>query len=107
MSDSFYFYALSEHIAKSPLEGKFVSSNPPPHEGTCGPKPESLRRFAGQYWFIELPGGKHKALSTEEVADTLGMGSTARSISGPFSTREEAAKSLERYWEMMMDNEDD
>jgi hypothetical protein len=71
-----------------------------------GETPVPLRRFAGQYWFVELPGGKHMALSTEEIAARLGD-RTIRSISGPFPSRDEALQSLERYWEMLMDQEEE
>ena len=107
MSKPTYFFTRSEHIVTDPLEGKFASSHPPDGEETAGEEAVSLKRFAGHYWFVELPGGKHKALSTEEVADTLKDGRTARSISGPFETREEAAQSLERYWEMIMAGNDE
>jgi hypothetical protein len=106
MSKSTYFFTRSEHDDANPLEGKFASSHPP-DEGTADGEAEPLSQFVGQYWFVELPGGKHKAMSTEEVGNTLREGRTARSISGPFSTREEADQSLERYWEMIMDNEDE
>ena len=107
MSKSFYFFAQSKHSAKDPLDGKFVCANPPGSDTITSEAPISLKHFSGQYWFVELPGGEHKALSTEEVADTLRGGRTARSISGPFTTREEAAQSLERYWEMIMEDEDE
>ena len=107
MSRPTYFFALSEHAVTDSLEGKFASSLPPGGEETASEEAVPLRRFAGQYWFVELPGGEHKALSTEEVADTLKDGRTARSISGPFATRDEAAQSLERYWEMIMDSDDE
>ena len=107
MSRPTYFFARSEHTATDPLEGKFASSLPPGGEETASEEPVPLKRFLGQYWFVELPGGKHKALSTDEVADALNGGGTARSISGPFATRDEAAQSLERYWEMIMDSDDE
>ena len=99
-----YLFALSQHTATDPLDGKFASSRPPGSGETAEEEAISLRRFSGRYWFVELPGGEHKALSTEEVADTLKDGHTTRAISGPFATRDEAARSLERYWEMIMDN---
>jgi hypothetical protein len=107
MSTSFYFFSQSKHSAKDPLDGKFACADPPGSDTITREAPISLRHFSGQYWFMELPGGEHKALSTEEVADTLRGGRTARSISGPFATREEAAQSLERYWEMIMEDEDE
>ena len=107
MSRPTYFFNRSEHAVTDPLDGKFASSLPPGGEETASEKTVSLRRFAGQYWFVELSGGEHKALSTEEIADTLKGNRTARSISGPFATRDEAAQSLERYWEMIMDSDDE
>jgi len=107
MSDSFYFFTWSDHNPENPFDGKYVSSRPPRNEKTSGMRSELLSKFVGLYWFIEMPGGKHKALSTEEIAETLRKNRTVRSISGPFSSREEAAKSLERYWEMIMDDSDE
>ena len=106
-SRPFYFFSLSEHIVTDPLDGKFVSSKFPNNEESVNEDAVSLRRFAGQYWFVELSGGEHKELSTEEIADTIKDGNTIKSIRGPFATRKEAAQSLERYWEMLMDKGDD
>jgi hypothetical protein len=105
MSRPTYFFSRSQGTRKDPLEGKFASSESP---STQAPAEEAvpLSTFAGLYWFVELDG-KHEALSTEEVANAMDGGGTVRATSGPFPTREEAAQSLERYWEMSMDDDDD
>ena len=104
MSTSMYFSARSQSTGKDPLEGKFACSQSPSDKGAVE-EAIPLSRFAGQYWFVELRRSEHKALSTEEVASALSSGATARSISGPFPTREEAERSLERYWEMINDDD--
>jgi hypothetical protein len=105
MSRATYFFARSPGADTDPLDGKFASPESP---GTQAAAEDAvpLRSFAGRYWFVDLQGA-HKALSTEEVADALDNGLTARAISGPFPTRHEAAESLERYWEMLTDEDDD
>jgi hypothetical protein len=107
MSISKYFFTRSEHDNADRFAGKYVSSQPHGNEQAASGETEPLSRFVDRYWFVELPGGEHKALSTEEIADVLREGGTARSFSGPFSTRAEAAKSLERYWEMIIGCEDE
>ena len=106
MSKSTYFFLRSQATGKDRLEGKSASSEPPGGTQTAGDNAVPLRRFVGQYWFVELPG-EHKASSTEEVAEALDSGRTVRAISGPFATGEEAALSLERYGEMLMDHDDE
>jgi len=44
-------------------------------------------------------------LSTEEVVVVMDSGRRVRAISGPFRTRVEAEQSLERCWEMIMDDD--
>ena len=69
-----------------------------------------LTTLGGLYWFVEVPGyedrraarsGMH-VLSTEEIAVVMDSGHVAKAISGPFRTREEAERSFERYWEMIL-----
>ena len=55
---------------------------------------------------MELQGGKHKALSTEDIADMLAKGLSVRSLAGPFDTHEQASQSLERYWDALMGDDD-
>ena len=65
MSRPTYFFARSEHRVKDPLDGKYASFFPPDGEEAANEKAVALGQFAGQYWFVGLPGGKHKALATE------------------------------------------
>ena len=99
-----YFFAETPNAGKHPFDGKFASASADAKVSDKDVAP--LRRFAGLYWFVEVPG-EHKALSTEEIVAEMDGGGRVRAISGPFSTRAEAEQSLERYWEMIMDQGDE
>ena len=105
MSIATCFFAQPSGPGNGPLEGKFASSVPR-NAQAAGEETIPLSKFAGLYWFAEI-AGEHKAVSTEEVAVALDNGFPARAISGPFRSRAEAAQSLERYWEMLMDDDPD
>ncbi len=106
MSMPTYFFQSSAVSAKDRLEGKFASPDPQGGIPTGGDKAVPLIRYAGQFWFVEVQG-EHQAWSTEEVAHAMDTGRTVRAVSGPFGSRKEAGESLERYWEMLADDEED
>jgi hypothetical protein len=81
-----------------------------------------LSGFANRYWYIAAPGRAflgwpfdqpeiddktldseivtcHYAASTEEIEYILRRGFSVDAIDGPFDTREEAAYSLDLFWE--------
>ncbi len=102
MSKATYFFKASPSAGSHPLEGKFASTSP--DGGGSSEDATPLEGLAGLYWFVEVPG-EHKALSTEEIAAVMDAGRQVRAISGPFPTRDDAERSLERYWEMMGDDD--
>jgi hypothetical protein len=90
---------------KGTLEGKFASSGSPNIQAADAAI-IPMKNLAGLYWFVEL-AGEHRSLSTEEIALALESGDQARAISGPFLTMGEAEQSLERYWDMILSDDDD
>jgi hypothetical protein len=104
MSKATYFFRSSPRARDHPLEGKFASVSPDAQGSPRDATP--LENLGGLYWFVEMPG-EHKTLSTEEIAEVMDVGRRVRAISGPFPTRDDAERSLERYWEMMMSDDGD
>lgn len=106
MSIPTYFYARSPSTTGDPLDGKFASLS----ADASAHDVRALSTLRGLYWFVDVPGycdrsagrsGMH-VLSTEEIAVVMDSGYVARAISGPFRTREEAERSFEDYWEMIL-----
>lgn len=113
MSKITYFLSASRSAGGEPFEGKFASESA---TADCSDKNSTpLTSLAGLYWFVEAPRYEDRAtaraglhvLSTEETAILMDRGHQVTAIDGPFRTREEAEESFERYWEMILDHDDD
>jgi hypothetical protein len=110
---STYFFVQPGASGKDRLEGKYASWQPPREDQSVteeGAVP--LRRYAGQYWWVEVregnrKGGRHEALSTEQIAEALDRGAGVVAIRGPYSSLKEASDRMEDYWEAIMGVDDD
>jgi hypothetical protein len=127
MSQNYYFvFSKSE---KPPLELPEHNANlgycaAKKIEGLTGKSSGTLplSEFADKYWYIAAPGRAflkwpfdkltaddetldsdiltyHYAASTEEVEHILKRGFSVDVLDGPFATRQEAAYSLDLFWE--------
>ena len=113
MSNPTFFVVVLPRSSADPLEGKLASDRPSAE--TSGAQTTPLRTYAGMFWFAEVPGYEDRVrarrgyhvLSTEEIAVLIDSGYGAKAINGPFGTRDEAERSFERYWEMILDHDDD
>ena len=108
-----YFFVQTETSGKDRLEGKYACRQPPiENQSITEEGVDPLRRYAGQYWWVEVreknrKGGRHKALSTEQIAETLDHGARVVAIRGPYSSLKEASDKMEDYWEAIMGGDND
>lgn len=108
-----YFFVYPGASGKDRLEGKYASYRPPREDQSVSEEGiVPLRRYVGQYWWIELhegnkKGGLHKVLSTEQIAEAMDHGDRVVAIRGPYPSLKEASDRMEDYWEAIMGNDDD
>ena len=92
---SAYFFVQLGASGKDRLEGKYVCRQPPRENQSVAKEGViPLRRYAGQYWWVEVrqenrKGGRHKAMSTEQIAEALDRGARVVAIRGPHSSLKE------------------
>ena len=110
---STYFFVQPGALGKDRLEGKYACRQPPrENQSVAEEGVVPLRRYAGQYWWVEVreenrKGSIHKALSTEQIAEALDRGAGVVAIRGPHSSLKEASDRMEDYWEAIMGDDDD
>lgn len=110
---STYFFVQPGAFRKGRLEGKCACRQPPRENQSVAEEGfVPLRRYAGQYWWVEVheedrKGRIHKALSTEQIAEALDRGDGVVAIRGPRSSLKEASDRMEDYWEAIMGDADD
>lgn len=110
---STYFFAQPGASGKDCLEGKYTCRQPPrENQSVAEEGVVPLRRYAGQYWWVQVRGGNrkggiHKALSTEQIAEALDRGAQVVAIRGPYSALKEASDRMEDYWEAIMGDDDE
>ena len=109
---STYFFVQLGASGKDRLAGKYTSLQPPREDQSAAEEGAvPLRRYAGQYWWVEVREGNrkgriHKALSTEQIAEALDRGAGVVAIRGPYSSLKEASDRMEDYWEAIMGDDD-
>ncbi len=110
---STYFFIQPGASGKDRIEGKYACRQPPrENQSVTEEGVVPLRRYAGQYWWVEVREENrkvaiHKALSTEQIAETLDRGTGVVAIRGPHSSLKEASDRMEDYWEAIMGDDDD
>ena len=108
-----YFFVQPGASGKCRFEGKYACRQPPRENQSIAEEGVvPLRRYSGQYWWAEVreenrKGGRHKALSTEQIAEILDRGGVVVAIRGPHSSLKEASDRMEDYWEAIMGDDDD
>lgn len=108
-----YFFVHPGALGKDLFEGKYASYRPlRGDQNIVEEDAVPLRRYTGQYWWIEVhegnkKGGMHKAISTEQIAEALDRGDRVVAIRGPYPSLKEASDRMEDYWEAIMGNDDD
>jgi hypothetical protein len=110
---STYFFVQPGSLSKDLLEGKYACRQPPgENQSVAKEGAVPLRRYAGQYWWVQVregnrKGSTHHALSTEQIAEALDRGATVVAIRGPYSSLKEASDRMEDYWEAIMGGDDE
>jgi len=105
---STYFFFQPGASGKDRFEGKYACKHPlRENQSVAKEGIVPLRRYAGQYWWVEMreknrKGVRHKALSTEQIAEALDCGTGVVAIRGPYSSLKEASDRMEDYWEAIL-----